>query len=71
MSLILNLLGLDKLDLNKAPEKKNLGPAVVGKHTCQNPHCITTIEQELPQVFHLDEESNCYRCEYCEAKAAQ
>ncbi len=68
MSLILNLLGLDKLDLNTVPEKKKLGPAVEGKYTCKNPHCITTIEQELPQIFHLDEESGSYRCEYCEAK---
>ena len=69
MSLILNLLGMDKLDLNKIPEKKKLGPAVVGEMVCHNPHCITTIEQGLPQVFHLDEETNIYRCEYCEAAA--
>ena len=71
MSLILNLLGMDKLDLNKVPEKRKMGPAVVGEITCQNPHCITTIEQGLPQVFHLDEETNVYRCEYCEAAAVK
>ena len=69
MSLILNLLGMDKLDLNKVPEKKNLGPAIVDEMCCQNPHCITTIEQELPQIFHLDEETGKHRCEYCEAAA--
>lgn len=71
MSLILNLLGMGTLDLNKQPEKKKLGPAVRGKFTCENPHCITTIEQGLPQIFHLDEESGSYRCEYCEAAAHQ
>ena len=71
MSLILNLLGMDKLDVEKIPEKRNLGEAVVGKYTCHNPHCITTIEQELPQIFHLDSETNNYRCEYCEQVAAE
>lgn len=37
---------------------------------CKNPRCITTIEQELPQVFRLtDREAQTYRCIYCEAKA--
>lgn len=34
---------------------------------CKNPRCITSIEQELPQVFLLtSEESETYRCMYCE-----
>ena len=37
---------------------------------CNNPRCITTIEQELPQVFVLtDRENKVYRCKYCESKA--
>ena len=37
---------------------------------CKNPRCITTVEQELPQVFRLtDRETQTYRCSYCEAKA--
>ena len=37
---------------------------------CKNPRCITTIEQELPQVFRLtDRENRVYRCKYCESKA--
>ena len=37
---------------------------------CKNPRCITTIEQELPQVFTLtDRENKVYRCRYCESKA--
>lgn len=36
---------------------------------CKNPRCITSIEQHLPQVFHLtDSETQIYRCAYCEEK---
>ena len=36
---------------------------------CKNPRCITSIEQELEQVFLLtDEENEVYRCKYCEEK---
>lgn len=36
---------------------------------CKNPRCITSIEQELPQVFFLsDKENQVYRCLYCEEK---
>lgn len=34
---------------------------------CKNPRCISSIEQELPQVFKLtDREKKVYRCIYCE-----
>ena len=36
---------------------------------CKNPRCITSIEQELEQVFFLaDAEKEIYRCKYCEEK---
>ena len=36
---------------------------------CKNPRCITSIEQELPNVFLLtDPETATYRCKYCEEK---
>lgn len=36
---------------------------------CRNPRCITSIEQELDQVFILaDPEKEIYRCKYCEEK---
>ena len=36
---------------------------------CKNPRSITSIEQELDQVFFLaDEEKEVYRCKYCEEK---
>ena len=37
--------------------------------SCKNPRCITSVEQELDQVFILtDEEREVYRCKYCEEK---
>ena len=37
---------------------------------CRNPRCITTVEQELPQVFRLaDRRNKVYRCVYCDGKA--
>ena len=36
---------------------------------CKNPRCITSIEQELKQIFILtDKEKKIYRCKYCEEK---
>ena len=37
---------------------------------CKNPRCISTVEQELPQVFRLaDRKNKVYRCIYCDGKA--
>ena len=37
---------------------------------CKNPRCITTVEQELSNIFVLTEKENrVYRCLYCESKA--
>ena len=39
---------------------------------CKNPRCITSVEQELPQVFKLtDRENRVYRCLYCETQAGK
>ena len=36
---------------------------------CRNPRCITSVEQELKQIFVLtDEKKEIYRCKYCEEK---
>ena len=36
---------------------------------CRNPRCITSVEQELDNVFKLtDRENKIYRCIYCETK---
>jgi len=45
----------------KLPEK------VVNVIKCKNPRCVTSVEINAPQVFHLtDEENREYRCEYCD-----
>ena len=37
---------------------------------CKNPRCISSTEQELPQIFRLtDRDQRVYLCLYCEAKA--
>ena len=43
---------------------------VVDVIKCKNPRCITSVEQELPQVFKLtNREKGAYRCIYCETLA--
>lgn len=50
--------------------KLSLPDMVTGVIKCKNPRCITSVEQELPQIFRLtDREKGVYRCVYCEAKA--
>ncbi|MDD3279484.1 MAG: aspartate carbamoyltransferase regulatory subunit [Lachnospiraceae bacterium] len=47
----------------------HLPQQVVNVIRCKNPRCITSIEQELDQVFILaDPEKEVYRCKYCEEK---
>ena len=39
---------------------------------CHNPRCISSIEQELPQIFYLsDEKKEMYRCKYCDEKYSE
>lgn len=34
---------------------------------CKNPRCVTSIEKNIPHVFHLiDEETREYKCDYCD-----
>lgn len=54
---------------SKIVEKRDLKlpKSVVNVIKCRNPRCITSIEQELDQVFMLtDEKREVYRCRYCE-----
>ena len=54
---------IDKLSI-KLPEK------LTNVLKCKNPRCITSIEQDLPNVFKLaDKEDKTYRCIYCESKS--
>ena len=62
MALILKLLEEKdtKYEYTKLPEIKNIGK-------CKNPRCITTVEQELEQIFILTDKE-IYRCKYCETQ---
>lgn len=72
----LDLLGFidDNITVNvikgeKIIEKKELSlpSRICNVAKCKNPRCITSIEQELEQVFVLaDVEKKVYRCLYCE-----
>ena len=56
---------------NKIVEKRvlTLPETVTNVIKCKNPRCITSIEQELDQIFVLSDEKNeIYRCKYCEEK---
>lgn len=49
--------------------KPDLPKIITNVLHCKNPRCITTTEQELPQVFYLsDAETGAYRCRYCDEK---
>ncbi len=55
----------------KIVDKKQLTLPKIIKNVvnCKNPRCITSIEQELEQIFILtDEVKQIYRCKYCEEK---
>lgn len=53
---------VEKRELKLPKEIKNI-------IKCKNPRCITSIEQELDQIFLLtDAPSQTYRCKYCEEK---
>ena len=52
--------------------KLKLPETITGVIRCKNPRCITSVEQELPQVFKLtDREKRVYRCLYCETQAGR
>ena len=56
---------VEKRELKLPKEIKNI-------IKCKNPRCITSIEQELPQVFKLtDRSKRVYRCLYCETQAGK
>ncbi len=72
MALILKLLELadGKPHIDECPS--HASERLVNVIKCQNPRCITTTEQELPQIFNLtDRENKVYRCKYCEVKAKE
>jgi aspartate carbamoyltransferase regulatory subunit len=64
MALILKLLA--EKDQPAAPKT---GEYVTEGVKCSNPRCISTVEQELPQVFKITDaaKGEC-RCIYCDHK---
>ena len=53
---------VEKKELHLPKEIKNV-------IRCKNPRCITSVEQELDQIFFLADPANeVYRCKYCEEK---
>ena len=47
--------------------KLSLPDRLVNIIKCKNPRCITSIEQDITQIFTLcDKEKKIYRCIYCE-----
>lgn len=53
----------------KEKKKMTLPETLTNVIFCKNPRCITTTEQELPNIFNLtDKENRIYRCAYCEAR---
>ena len=61
MALILKLLDEVNVVKEEVFEEK-----LVNELKCDNPRCITTIEQELDHVFVPSEEKGKYKCIYCE-----
>lgn len=60
---------INKIKNEKIIEKYHpkLPDRLVNVIKCKNPRCITSIEQELPQICELtDKEKGIYRCKYCE-----
>ena len=50
-------------------KKVSLPDELEGVLHCHNPRCISSTEQELPQIFRLTDRANrIYRCIYCETK---
>jgi len=58
-----------KDDVIVAKHRLTLPEKIVNVIKCKNPRCITSIEQELDQIFILtDPVKETYRCKYCEEK---
>ena len=78
MNLDFDILGFidDSITVNiikggKIVDKKklHLPETITNVIHCKNPRCISTVEQELPQIFKLtDADTRTYRCIYCEEK---
>ena len=62
----INVIKDDKIIEKFKPELPKVLTNVI---KCKNPRCITSVEQELPQICILtDKDKKIYRCKYCESK---
>ena len=71
LSFIDHNITINIIQNDKVVEKKRLElpKEITNVIKCKNPRCITSIKQELDHVFVLtDEETQEYRCKYCEEK---
>lgn len=76
IDLDLDILGYidENITINIIENDKNirkyhveLPKEIVNVLKCKNPRCITSVENELDQVFILtDKDKKAYRCKYCE-----
>ena len=65
MALILKLLE----EAKQGKQMEQVDAVADARLTCDNPRCISSVEQELEHKFRLvDAERGIYRCIYCEAK---
>jgi len=65
MALILKLLK----EAEEGKQMPELGNVAINEMHCDNPRCISSVEQELDHIFKcVDAEKGIYRCIYCEAK---
>ncbi len=47
--------------------KLSLPEKVTNVIKCKNPRCVTSVERNIPHIFHLiNPETKEYRCEYCD-----
>ena len=60
---------MNLIEAEEGKENEPQGERLVNELTCDNPRCISSVEQELPHKFKLvDAEHGIYRCLYCESK---
>lgn len=65
-SITVNIIKGGKIIQKKKPQLPETLTNIVH---CKNPRCISSVEQELPQIFKLtNAETRTYRCLYCEQK---
>ena len=68
MALILKLLAETPMPCSVCEEDEHK-EELVNQVFCDNPRCITSIEQEINHVFrYTDKENGICRCAYCEAQ---